>query len=129
MAYRLMLKELREANGMRQEDLAAKLGVKLSTYRTWEQGVTGIKMSRAFTICEALGCTPNDLCNWYEDHPRPSPSSGYADRRQQRMNAAYELLDESSKDQLSGFAQTMTQDASRLASKRGQRVDDGAGAV
>lgn len=87
-------------------------------------GVTGIKIDRAFTICDALDCTPNDLSNWYEDHPRPSPLSGYADRRQQRMNAAYELLDETSKDQLSGFAETMTQDVSRLASKRGQRAGD-----
>lgn len=125
MAYRLMLKELREASGMRQEDLAAKLGVKLSTYRTWEQGVTGIKMERAFIICEALGCTPNDLCNWWEDHPRPTRPPAYTDERQRRMNSAYGLLDEDSKSTLSGLAETMTQDASRLAFKSGLRAGDG----
>ena len=75
MAYRLMLKELRESRGLRQEDLAQMLGVKLSTYRTWEQGTTGIKLDRACAICDVLHCTPNDLCGWYLSHPEDRPSA------------------------------------------------------
>lgn len=75
MAYRLMLKELRESRGLRQEDLAQLLGVKLSTYRTWEQGTTGIKLDRAFAICDVLHCTPNDLCGWYLSHPEDRPQA------------------------------------------------------
>lgn len=73
MTYRLMLKELRESRGLRQEDLAQLLGVKLSTYRTWEQGTTGIRLDRACAICDVLHCTPNDLCGWYLSHPEDRP--------------------------------------------------------
>lgn len=92
MAYRLMLKELRESRGLRQEDVAQMLDVKLSTYRTWEQGTTGIRLDRACAICNVLHCTPNDLCGWYLSHPsdRPSASSGHSDPQQRELNSLYE---------------------------------------
>lgn len=93
MAYRLMLKELRESRGLRQEDLAQLLGVKLSTYRTWEQGTTGIKLDRAFAICDVLHCTPDDLCGWYLSHPEDRPKAqppDLTDAQQRELNELYE---------------------------------------
>lgn len=70
MPYRLRLKELRQRTTLNQEDMAPLLGISLSTYRTWEQGVARITLENAVRICEILGCTPNDLCGWYDAHPR-----------------------------------------------------------
>ena len=74
MPYKLMLRELRDRSGLTQQQVAEAANVKLSTYRTWEQGVSeSVKMTDAYALCEVLGCTPNDLCNWYEDHPAEAP--------------------------------------------------------
>lgn len=64
MSYKLMLKEIRKNKGLSQEDMADKLNMSLSTYRTWEQGVSRISLENAFKICNILGCSPNDLCGW-----------------------------------------------------------------
>lgn len=72
MGYKLMLKSIRQSRGINQQEMAEKLGMRLSTYRTWEQGVSRINLEDACKISEILGCTPNDLCGWYEDHPRES---------------------------------------------------------
>ena len=64
MSYRLRLKEMRKAKGLTQKEVAQKAGVKLSTYRTWEQGVSGISLEKAVVLSFVLGCTPNDLCGW-----------------------------------------------------------------
>lgn len=70
MSYILKLKEIRQSRGINQEDMAPKLNVSLSTYRTWEQGVARLSLENAVRISELLNCTPNDLCGWYESHPR-----------------------------------------------------------
>lgn len=70
MSYKLKLKELRQKTELNQGDIAPLLGISLSTYRKWEQGVARITLENAVKICEILGCTPNDLCGWYDSHPR-----------------------------------------------------------
>ncbi len=67
---RLMLKQIREAKGFTQPEMAERLDMKLSTYRTWEQGVVKLTLENACLISFVLDCTPNDLCGWYLDHPR-----------------------------------------------------------
>ena len=74
MPYILKLKEIRQSRGINQEDMAPKLNVSLSTYRTWEQGVARLSLENAVRISEILGCTPNDLCGWYDSHPREGES-------------------------------------------------------
>lgn len=64
MSYRLKLKEMRKASGLTQKEVAERAKVKLSTYRTWEQGVSGISLENAYTIALVLGCSVNDLCGW-----------------------------------------------------------------
>lgn len=76
MPYRLFLKELRKKAGLKQQEVAERAGIKLSTYRTWEQGVAKkIPLEAACSICEVLGCTPNDLCGWYIDNPQDAPAA------------------------------------------------------
>lgn len=67
---RLRLKAIRTDRGFTQRRVAEALGVKLSTYRTWEQGTVKLTLENACSISQLIGCTPNDLCGWYEDHPR-----------------------------------------------------------
>lgn len=75
MPYKLMLKELRGLSGLKQNEVAERAGIPLSTYRTWEQGVAKkISLEAACSICEVLNCTPNDLCGWYIDHPNDRPA-------------------------------------------------------
>ena len=64
MSYRLKLKELRKKSGLTQKEVAERAKVKLSTYRTWEQGVSGISLESAYTLALVLGCSVNDLCGW-----------------------------------------------------------------
>ena len=63
-AMRLMLKEIREGKGITQKELADRIGVKLGTYRTWEQGSVKLTLENAYVIAIELGCTPNDICGW-----------------------------------------------------------------
>ena len=64
MSYRLKLKEMREASGLTQKEVAERADVKLATYRTWEQGVSGIPLEKAYALAMVLGCSVNDLCGW-----------------------------------------------------------------
>ena len=71
----LMLKKMRESTGLTQQQVADDLGLKVATYRTWEQGSVKITLENACNCAVALGCSPNDICGWYIDHPedRPAP--------------------------------------------------------
>lgn len=70
MGYKLLLRQYRVLRGFTQPEMAEKLDMHLATYRTWERGITKITFENACRCAAVLGCTPNDLCNWYEDHPR-----------------------------------------------------------
>lgn len=102
MSYKLKLKELRKAAGMTQQQLADVTGIRLGTLRTYEQGVSGaLSLSDAVLICNALGTTPDDLCGWWDDHPRPARAE-YADDRQAALNRAYESMNEKGRETAAG---------------------------
>lgn len=61
---KLMLKRIREEKGFTQLFVAEQLGIKVATYRTWEQGSVKLTLENACRISSVLGCTPNDLCGW-----------------------------------------------------------------
>lgn len=71
----LMLKKMRESTGLTQQQVADDLGLKVATYRAWEQGSVKITLENACKCAEVLNCSPNDICGWYIDHPedRPAP--------------------------------------------------------
>ena len=73
---RLTLKRVREEKGFTQGQIADALGMKISTYRTWEQGTVKLTLENACKISLVLGCTPNDLCGWSDSHPREPESCG-----------------------------------------------------
>lgn len=92
---KLLLKELRKQKGMTQEDLAKGVGQSKRVVGAWERLETQITLDDACRVCDALGCTPNDLCGWYLDHPEdlpapPSEADAFADPYQAELNACYE---------------------------------------
>lgn len=65
-----MLNALRRNAGLSQQELADKLGIPRRTYGAYEREERPLNLRQAAAICEVLGCTPNDLCDWYATHPR-----------------------------------------------------------
>ncbi len=60
----MKLKEMREKRGMTQAELADRAGLKLGTYRMYEQGVKDINKAAAITvykIAQVLRCAVEDL--------------------------------------------------------------------
>ncbi|MBS6941336.1 MAG: helix-turn-helix transcriptional regulator [Slackia piriformis] len=68
--YSLKLREIRKAKKITQGELAMKIGVSERIVGGWERGETGLPLDDAYRCALALGCTPNDLCGWYDEHPR-----------------------------------------------------------
>lgn len=66
----LKLRELRKSKGLNQSELAEMVGVTTRVVGAWERRDTQITLEDAVSVSEALGCTPNDLCGWYDSHPR-----------------------------------------------------------
>lgn len=57
----MRIKELRIAAGIKQTDLANRLGVKQSAVANWESGKSWPLASKLPAIAAALGCTISDL--------------------------------------------------------------------
>lgn len=67
----VQLMRLRKAAGYsNRDDFAKKIGVNKYTYRSWEFGAAMMSAEQVWNCAVALGCTPNDILGWYEDHPR-----------------------------------------------------------
>ena len=67
----LRMKELRLKAGFKtQEELAERIGETKRRVGAWERKETQITLADAVRLCDALECSPNDLCGWYEDHPK-----------------------------------------------------------
>lgn len=58
---KLMLKELRIAAGLTQQELADALNIPQRTYGSYEREERALSLKLSWAICDALGCTPNDL--------------------------------------------------------------------
>lgn len=70
--YKLRLKELRKAAGFQtQKAIADAIGIKERKYASWEREEVALSLEDACVLSVVIGCTPNDLCGWYEDHPKP----------------------------------------------------------
>lgn len=62
------LKKIRKNAGWSNaEDFAASIGMSAKTYRNYEQGVRGMGLDVAAELCNALGCSINDLITVEED--------------------------------------------------------------
>ncbi|MEG0015770.1 MAG: helix-turn-helix transcriptional regulator [Raoultibacter sp.] len=69
---KLRLREIRKAANFTQTDLARKIGVDLKTVSNWEIGNTVPNCEQLWNCATTLGCTPNDILGWYENHEHES---------------------------------------------------------
>lgn len=99
-AFKLALKSVRKATGMTQKEVAEKANVSLGTYRTWEQGTSGMSLENACIISDVLGCTPNDLCDWYATHPRARPEPQRLDPERAELLRCYDRCTPERRDML-----------------------------
>lgn len=118
----LQIKQMRKRSGLNQKDVAAAIGVPVRTYGSWERGERNINLEDACLIADVLRCTLDELAG--REVPPPKV---FTDKRQERMNHCYSMLNDESKEQLAGLASTFTADASRLAFKSGEDTEIGVG--
>lgn len=114
----LQIKQMRKRSGLNQKDVAAAIGVPVRTYGSWERGERNINLEDACLIADVLRCTLDELAG--REVPPPKV---FTDKRQERMNHCYSMLNDESKEQLAGLASTFTADASRLAFKSGEDTE------
>lgn len=71
----LQLKQIRKESRVSQEELAKRIGVSARAIGAWERGENSPDAEQVWNCAVALGCSPNDICGWYIDHPedRPAP--------------------------------------------------------
>lgn len=55
------LKRIRNAKGLKQEQVADDLGLSLSTYRSWEQGQRGINGKKLTILAEYFGVSTDTI--------------------------------------------------------------------
>jgi transcriptional regulator with XRE-family HTH domain len=55
------LKRAREKTGLSQRQFALRGGIKVSTIWFYEKGLRDPQLGNIVLICQALGCTPNEL--------------------------------------------------------------------
>lgn len=67
---KLKLALIREQKGFTQSEIARVAKVSPKTEWNWEQEKSFPNAAQIWDICTALGCTPNDLLGWYDEHPR-----------------------------------------------------------
>ena len=92
----LMLRTIRKTQDLTQGELAVKVGVSERKLAGWERGETNITLEDAVSCAAALGCTPNDLCDWYATHPREGDAP--ASQGERRLVSAYGALSEEGRE-------------------------------
>lgn len=86
----LRLRDIRKVQNLTQGELAMKVGVSERKLAGWERGETNITLEDAVSCADALGCTPNDLCDWYATHPRERPRQARLDPEREALLANYD---------------------------------------
>ena len=61
MAYKLMLREIREKKGISQRKVADQIGVSPSAVAQWELGLNNPSMTNVIALADLLGCTLDQL--------------------------------------------------------------------
>jgi DNA-binding Xre family transcriptional regulator len=68
MTVKIKLKELREANGVTQRELAIFLNTTETNYRRIEkQTIESISYKTLDSLCKYFNCTPNDILEFTND--------------------------------------------------------------
>lgn len=88
MNTQFKLAEMRRRTGMTQAMAAARIGVSLGSYRSWELGYRMLNFEQAVALADLFACTLDDLAGRV-------PPQAPEDRRLARVVGAYEAAGES----------------------------------
>ena len=107
------IKKVREAAGLTQTALAEKIGVPVRTLVSWERGEREIDLADAWTIADAMDVRLDDIAGRVEYTPI-SLDANDSDDSKERLDRAYEMLNDDSRRLLADVAESIACDASRL---------------
>lgn len=80
----MKLAEIRKKSGVSQVELAKHVGKSDRTIQAWEADKASPPADVVWDICEFLGCDPNTLLGWYDEHPEDMPK-GARDSEEQAL--------------------------------------------
>ena len=86
----LKIRERREALGLTQTELAKKVGKSFRTIQSWERGESYPNAEYVAVLCDVFDTDPNDLLDWYIDHPRASSQPLRLDPERESLLANYD---------------------------------------
>lgn len=110
----LQLQRLRKEAGYKnRDDFAKEIGVKPSTYKTWESGTRKFSFEQACMIADFLKCSLDELAGRYDY------IGAYSDERQRDLNNNYESLSDEGKDAALGSVRGIRASESARAKTEG----------
>ena len=101
---KLRLRELRKTSGLNQDELAELVGVTRRVVGGWERQDTQITLEDAVAVSKALGCTPNDLCGWYDEHPMEVSETRWVSHYDNELKSITDQMDEEGRQLLASNA-------------------------
>ena len=123
----LRIKEMREAHGLSQSQLAKAIGKSPRTVTAWEIGESYPNAEAIWNMCELFRCDPNTFIGWYEKHPQPKEDQSALTPDESRTIAKYRRLtpgrQEAVNDMLDGLVAKSKASATGSGHvERGERV-------
>lgn len=118
----IFLKQIRNEKRYTQQEVADAVGVKLATYRTWENGLRMPSFAQIVACAEFLECTTDEIAGRVV-------LRDYSDPRQEMLNMCFENMNQTGKTTLVSVARSMERDAANRIVKDGEeRFEDQRGA-
>lgn len=115
----LQLQRLRKEAGYKnRDDFALALGVKATTYKTWETGTRKFSFEQACMIADFLNCSLDELAGRFEY------VGSYSDDRQRELNNNYEALSNEGKDAALGSVRGIRASESARAKTEGSATSE-----
>lgn len=99
---KLRMKQIRDARGLSQQEVADRVGIPVRRYGSYERGERNINLKEAALIADVLDCTLDELAG-RDFHTATS----FADSRQAELNRIWAHLDPERQDRLVGTAVDM----------------------
>lgn len=63
------IKEMRKCKGMKQSELARRMGVRQNTVSQWESGINHPRVDMLPDLADVLGCTLDELLRSKKENP------------------------------------------------------------
>lgn len=91
----IQLKEMRKKRGLKQKELAERLGVDWRTYGSWERGERMINLEQAYNCAVLLGCSIDEIAGM-----PVRDATEFGDPREAELHRCYRSCDRDRQDRL-----------------------------